>query len=906
MSERTIRRLLRIPRLRLAQRIRQAGDDPRVRNGLVIGLFGFTALIFVQFAPFTGAMVGAVDITTRHTSPYMEDKARFQRSQNPLHVDQVDGIALAATFWRSVQDGDLRMWEPNLGTGAPLGGVIYTRVWSPFYWVGVAVPPPSLSAYAAWFALWSAQVGAWLLARRLHIGQPGAVLAGVAYGFAGTTLALLFRINEVSLAPWVLLGVHSVVSSDSPHRLKPVVGLAVAVTLTWLGGFPAASLFILYAAVGVALFSALLREGPHVIPVLRRAAPAGIGVISGTLLASPLILPSLEFLKASESLKRSYSSSHAAGFDLFGTSVSGRILGTYQYGDWWWPDPGYSNPVAASATIGMVVVLLLGVGSWAAHRCRPHSSAVRTVGRLYLPLGAVVFMGTFVGGPVLAALQLLPYMDSNEFGRSRFLLSLAAALAAGLILDGLVRPVRNNRTLDPPFRILAGLTAGAAVASAVMVLARSVELGFAERAFRGIAIPLVCAVVAALGLLALRWSHRIRLLSVVLVIAALTVELQWGAWGFTPIVGRDEGFFPEHEAFEVIRPEVSEGFYRFAGTALNVIRPNSAAYLDIADLRISNPSYERYRELMRAIDPDVFDRARLRTWFTDDFDPSSPALTRSAVRFLVAPASDGVLEAEDGENLPIRPGNAIDLPSADSSARGLSFLIDDKCSQGFLTVLMGEETVGRRPLWQLKPGEFQVAIEDVVGPAQLVIESEGCDVELPSIVTVLRATDDTSLRSLWADDAVIYERDEALPRFELATAVRGIVEPKRRLAFLASSRDIKTTILDGQMPVTELDGGSVKLLQDEGDRLSIRVDADGPGFLVVRDANAPGWLATVNGQPTKVLHADHSYRAVSVPSGASTVEMVYRPKTRVIGFALAAIPISGWAIAAVVWRRRKS
>ena len=233
----------------------------RVLDVATILLFGFAALVFIGFAPIRGSTVGAVDVVTQQTSPYLESREVFQRSRNPIQTDQTDGIALAATFWRDMQRGEIRMWEPNLGTGAPLGGVVYTRVWSPFYWIGVLVPPNVLTSWAAWLAIWTAQVGAWCLARRLGVGHIGAMLAGIAYGFSGSVTALLFRVNETALAPWVLLAVHLVVSKRSPVRLRAVLGLAVAVALTWLGGFPAGTIMILYAAAAVAIGTVLVESG---------------------------------------------------------------------------------------------------------------------------------------------------------------------------------------------------------------------------------------------------------------------------------------------------------------------------------------------------------------------------------------------------------------------------------------------------------------------------------------------------------------------------------------------------------------------------------------------------------------------------------------------------------------------
>ncbi|MCP4968130.1 MAG: YfhO family protein [bacterium] len=887
-------------------RLDSASSRTTALDTATIVMFGLLALVFVQFAPFTGDMAGAVDITTRQTSPYMEEHARFERSENPLQTDQVDGIALAVTFWDGVKSGELRMWEPNLGTGVPLGGVTYTRVWSPFYWIGAVVPAQSLSAFAVWLALWSAQAGAWLLARRLGIGRYGAFLTGVAYGFSGPSTALLLRINEIAIAPWVILATHDTVVRREGKHIRRIAVLSMAVAIIWLGGFPAGSMFVIYGAAAIAIGTAMLETGPRPVQFMTRVSPAAAGIAGGTLLALPLLLPSLEFLGASESLQRAYSSSHAAGIEMFGTSISGRILGSYPLGTWWWPDPGYSNPVAASATTGAIVIVLLLVGVFAAHRSRPDPSAARLLGRVYLPLGGIIFVGTFLGGPILGALQLLPFMKSNEFGRSRFLLSLALALAAGLVLDGLVRPQGNRRTLGVGFRLLAGATVVASLWGGFLVIRRAAREGFLDRVVDGLTVPMICLVIAAAALLALPILRRIRIgpaVSVIIVAAALAVELQWGAWEFTPIVDEDEGFFPQHNSFEIMRPDVSEGLYRFAGTALNVIRPNTGAWLDLADLRVSNPSYEGYREFMRAIDPGVFDRARLRTWFTDELDPSSPGLDRSAVLYLVAPAAGFPLEAEMWGESPISPNGSISVSMAATPIRGVGFQFDDRCRTGFLAVRAAEQIVGQRPLWQIRNEPFVVTIEDFAGAGQLEISIVGCDLDLPSAATLYRADPETDLAAIWADDAVVYRRLSTLPRFGLATAIEGIRDPAVRLRYLAESEDTHIVVLNDDRPLTYLNGGHVDLLEDSGDHLKLEVVSDGPGMLVARDSNAPGWRAFVDGDPVEIQTADHAFRAVSVPAGTSTVEFTYLPTSRLLGFAFAGATLIALLAGTILERR---
>lgn len=59
--------------------------------------------------------------------------------------------------------------------------------------------------------------------------------------------------------------------------------------------------------------------------------------------------------------------------------------------------------------------------------------------------------------------------------------------------------------------------------------------------------------------------------------------------------------------------------------------------------------------------------------------------------------------------------------------------------------------------------------------------------------------------------------------------------------------------------------------------LSFHYFASTGGWLIVTDRWAPGWKATVNGQPREVLGADFVFRAVRVEPGDNFVQFQYRP-----------------------------
>jgi uncharacterized membrane protein YfhO len=93
---------------------------------------------------------------------------------------------------------------------------------------------------------------------------------------------------------------------------------------------------------------------------------------------------------------------------------------------------------------------------------------------------------------------------------------------------------------------------------------------------------------------------------------------------------------------------------------------------------------------------------------------------------------------------------------------------------------------------------------------------------------------------------------------------------------------------------------------DEG-AVEVETEADGDALLVLLDANAPGWTATVTGAPAPILTANVAFRAVAIPAGHHLVRFSYTPPAwgparLVTGVALLALGL--WLFLALPRRTR--
>ena len=78
------------------------------------------------------------------------------------------------------------------------------------------------------------------------------------------------------------------------------------------------------------------------------------------------------------------------------------------------------------------------------------------------------------------------------------------------------------------------------------------------------------------------------------------------------------------------------------------------------------------------------------------------------------------------------------------------------------------------------------------------------------------------------------------------------------------------------------------LVEDKANSITVQVEmGQGRGYLLLADAFAPGWRASIDGQATPIFPANVAMRAVQVPEGAHEIRFDYTPLTLRVG-----VPVS--------------
>jgi hypothetical protein len=148
----------------------------------------------------------------------------------------------------------------------------------------------------------------------------------------------------------------------------------------------------------------------------------------------------------------------------------------------------------------------------------------------------------------------------------------------------------------------------------------------------------------------------------------------------------------------------------------------------------------------------------------------------------------------------------------------------------------------------------------------------------------------------------------ALPRVFVPQHVEIMADEHKRLEKMMSPQFDPRAVAYVESPVTLPDScrGQAEIVSEIPTRVTVSVQMETPGLVVLSDLWDKGWRARLNGQPAPILRANHAVRGVVVPAGASTLEFRYESASFELGLylsGLAAVILLGW-LGAVAWKPR--
>lgn len=164
------------------------------------------------------------------------------------------------------------------------------------------------------------------------------------------------------------------------------------------------------------------------------------------------------------------------------------------------------------------------------------------------------------------------------------------------------------------------------------------------------------------------------------------------------------------------------------------------------------------------------------------------------------------------------------------------------------------------------------------------------------------------------DQSKVWQRPDVLPRFLLVREHRVVEGRDDIFAAIGDSRfdPRRTVILEQQprpSPARGPSGGSITLLEESTDMISLEVDLPSAAILVVTDSYARGWRASALSGSSQseyaVLPANYVLRAVPLAAGHHRIRLAYEPLSYRLGLWVSGVSGTLFvAVAVYVIRRR--
>lgn len=748
---------------------------------------------------------------------------------------------LTEVLVRGWADGELPLWDRFSGFGRPLLADGRAALFYPPTWLFLPLSRGSAYTWFVYLHLVVAGSGAVALGRRLGAGLGPALAGGLGFTVSGPLLSLALMWHQLAGAawmPWALLAGD--IAGSTGSRLA-VAAAAGSLALPVLAGSPE---YALLTALALPMLVLARAAGADRVRAARRLL--AIAALAAAL-AAPQVLPTL--FRARESA-RAETREGASVWSLHPLRLLEAAL-PLRLGEL--PlSPGAlrevfddREPLLHSVHLGTALVGLAFVGG---------AAAGRTGACLAVLLLAFVGVSLGRNAPFLTlATALVPPLGLLRYPQKAMVpAALAACLLAGMGLAALTRG-RASKGLAA----LAGwLVVPAALLGLLAQLGLAQEPAAAGPAWSWLVGPEGGRRAALASIAAASWQA-----AALAALPALAVLARLSA-----------------------RSDVSSRALTFALGALLWV---PALAMD-ADLLWTAPSdfWAHRPEVLGHL--DLRDHARIYAYEYTIFSPWQAYTNPRAREIKLGAVGEGL----NSPAATVRAAHqALHPPAATRWGVPGSFDYDildlDRPEQKELCRLLRAREATRDHLRLLQIGAVRYAVSLSPGAWWRDLEPIA---EEPTLFTL---------------PATVLRVPDPLPRAYTVPRARGARDARdavtrmlardfdaRREVILAGFEDAPALARDA--PDSD---GSVAITELRANRVTLETSLARDGFVVLVDAWAPGWSATIDGAPTEILQANGLFRGLRVPAGRHRVQMRYWPPGLTPGLALAGLAVAGFLAA---------
>jgi hypothetical protein len=271
-------------------------------DGWLRGIVAALALALL-FAAFHALVLGANPMRgeTVAASTLLQDVAGWSRHRfesDPTHPERTDTRDLFIPQWttakQALRNGESPLWNPLPQRGHPGILDLSRGMLTPAFAAFAAIDADWLGYYfAGLVSLVIASLGTALFLLRF-LGLPAALFGAASYALCGFNTAWFYwpQLPTAAWIPWVLWATAAWCQSGRPRWLA---ALALLTALLMVGGFPAVSVYGLYAAT-LLLLVLVVRSRDSWPNTLSAVLLWGGAVVTGFLLVAMPLLATLEML----------------------------------------------------------------------------------------------------------------------------------------------------------------------------------------------------------------------------------------------------------------------------------------------------------------------------------------------------------------------------------------------------------------------------------------------------------------------------------------------------------------------------------------------------------------------------------------------------------------------------------
>lgn len=456
--------------------------------------------------------------------------------------------------WKELIAGQLPLWNPWVGMGAPLAANYQSALFYPPNWLLIPLAAAFGPAGIAWgqtllavlHLVW-AGIGMALLVRQLGLDALAQTAAGLSFSLCGYLVAragFLSMNAATAWLPWLLLASYSIAPFGFvhiPERQKApdivrILPLAVCIGLLLLAGHAQTAWYsLILLAVWVIFWSAQAGGWRRIGPALAELTGAAL---AGSLMAAVQLLPTLEYLLQSQrasAVDYSFAMNYSFWPWRFLTLLAPNFFGTPAQGNYWVTADNYWEDAVYIGLIPFILAVLVAARAFSRkHGDLPDDDerAKRGFTQFLIALVLIAFvlaLGRYT--PIFPFLYRHVPTFAMFQAPTRFSIwaEFGLVMLASMGFDGWRRPW--GRGLDWVRRGLVAALAVSAGAGVAYLAVRNIELTFIRAT---VLAGLLGAAAAGLALAAprretapfSRWHWA--------VIGVVAVDLLMAGWGLNP------------------------------------------------------------------------------------------------------------------------------------------------------------------------------------------------------------------------------------------------------------------------------------------------------------------------------------------------------------------------------------